>query len=121
MAKIIINSIDSFKEKISQKMIATKTIIDDLIIYSYNNKYGKGEIKISKDLVEIFKFGEIESYLKIIPNSTSTFLYNTPFFKKKFKINCTKFLYVENRLTFSYILYDNNIEINRLNIEIIEL
>ena len=47
MAKIIINSIDSFGEEVSQKMITKKTIENDTIIFTYDNKYGKGEIRIS--------------------------------------------------------------------------
>ena len=47
MAKIIINSQDSFGEKISQKMIAKKEIDKNTTIFIYNNKYGQGEIRIS--------------------------------------------------------------------------
>ncbi|MEG0097739.1 MAG: hypothetical protein RR663_05240, partial [Cetobacterium sp.] len=77
MAKIIINSLDSFGESVSQRMIAKKEVKDEFTIFTYDNKYGKGEIRISPSLTEIFKFGEIESKLIIKPDSKTNFVYNT--------------------------------------------
>ncbi|MDX8336220.1 MULTISPECIES: DUF1934 family protein [Cetobacterium] len=121
MPKIIINSVDSFGEKISQKIIAKKTINDDITTYTYDNKYGQGEIRISPYFAEILKFGEVQSKLLIKPNSETEFLYNASYFKKNFKVFCKKYLYSENKLTIAYVIYDNNVEINQLEIEIIEV
>ena len=121
MAKIIINSTDSFGEKISQKMIAQKVVSDETTAFTYDNKYGKGEIRMSPYLTEIFKFGEIESTLIIKPDSKTDFIYNTPYLKKNFTVFCKKYVYSENKLTIAYVIYDNSIEINQLEIEIIEV
>ncbi|MGL4998155.1 MAG: DUF1934 family protein [Cetobacterium sp.] len=121
MAKIIINSIDSFGEKISQKMIAKKEIQNDISIFSYDNKYGKGEIRISLHSTQILRFGEIESNLTINPKIKTNFLYNTSYFNRNFTVSCKKYSYSENKLTTTYVIYDNNIEINELDIEIIEI
>ncbi|MBC2850529.1 DUF1934 family protein [Cetobacterium sp. 8H] len=121
MAKIIINSLDSFGESVSQRMIAKKEIKDEFTIFTYDNRYGKGEIRISPSLTEIFKFGEIESKLIIKPDSKTNFIYNTSYFKKNFNIFCKKYFYSENKLTITYVIYDNNVEINQLEIEIIEV
>ncbi len=40
MAKITINSIDSFEQNTTQNMIAKKRIENEMIIFNYNNKYG---------------------------------------------------------------------------------
>ncbi|MGL5088710.1 MAG: DUF1934 family protein [Cetobacterium sp.] len=121
MARIIINSIDSFGENISQKMIAKKEIQNDITVFSYDNKYGKGEIRISLHSTQILRFGEIESNLIINPKTKTNFLYNTSYFNRNFIVSCKKYLYSENKLTTTYVIYDNNIEINELNIEIIEI
>lgn len=121
MARVIINSIDSFGEKISQKIIATKMIADEYTHFKYDNKQGKGEIKIFSDSVEILKFGDIQSKLHLKKDSTTDFIYNTSYFNKIFKVKCKKFDYSENKLTISYTIYDGNIEINQLEIEIIEV
>ncbi|MGL4425819.1 MAG: DUF1934 family protein [Cetobacterium sp.] len=121
MAKIIINSRDSFDEVISQKMIAQKVIENDLTIFYYDNKFGKGEIRISPCMTQILRFGEIESNLTIKPLEKTEFLYNTSYFKKNFTISCKKYIYHENKLTITYVIYDNNVEINQLDIEIIEV
>ncbi|MGL5426569.1 MAG: DUF1934 family protein [Cetobacterium sp.] len=121
MAKIIINSRDSFDEVISQKMIVQKVIEDDLTIFYYDNKFGKGEIRISPYITQILRFGEIESHLTIKPSEKTEFLYNTSYFKKNFTISCKKYIYCENKLTITYVIYDNNVEINQLDIEIIEV
>lgn len=121
MAKIIINSIDSFEEKISQKMIAKKIIENDTITFTYDNRYGKGSIKISSSSVEIKKNGEIKSHLILIPNTKTTFLYDTPFLKKEFTAECTFFEFKDNILKVCYNLYENEIKLNSLNIEIIEV
>lgn len=121
MAKIIINSVDSFGEKISQKMIAQKTIDGNTTIFTYDNKYGKGEIRISPCFTEILKFGEIQSKLLLKPESKTDFIYKTSYFKKDFTVFCKKYVYSENKLTIDYIIYDNNVEINQLEIEIIEV
>lgn len=120
MAKIIINSIDSFGEEVSQKIIAKKTVENDTIIFTYDNKYGKGEIRISPYSTEILKFGEIQSKLLIKPELKTNFTYKTPYFNKIFTILCKKYVYSENKLTIAYIIYDNDVEINQLEIEIIE-
>lgn len=121
MAKIIINSIDSFGEEVSQKIIAKKTVENDTTIFTYDNKYGKGEIRISPYSTEILKFGEIQSKLLIKPELKTNFTYKTPYFNKIFTILCKKYVYSENKLTIAYIIYDNDVEINQLEIEIIEV
>lgn len=121
MARIIINSLDSFGDNISQKMIAKKEVVGDTTIFTYDNKYGQGEIRISPLLTEIFKFGEVQSKLIIKPESKTNFLYNTSYFTKNFDVFCKKYFYSENKLTITYIIYDNNVEINQLEIEIIEV
>ena len=121
MAKIIINSLDSFGEQISQKMIAKKIVDGDTTIFIYDNKHGKGEIRISPYFTEILKFGEIQSKLLLKPESKTDFIYNTSYFKKDFTVFCKKYVYSENKLTINYIIYDNDIEINQLEIEIIEV
>ena len=121
MARIIINSLDSFGDNISQKMIAKKEVVGDTTIFTYDNKYGQGEIRISPLLTEIFKFGEVQSKLIIKPESNTNFLYNTSYFTKNFDVFCKKYFYSENKLTITYIIYDNNVEINQLEIEIIEV
>lgn len=121
MAKIIINSIDSFGEEVSQKMITKKTIENDTIIFTYDNKYGKGEIRISPHSTEILKFGETQSKLLIKPKLKTNFTYKTPYFNKIFTILCKNYVYSENKLTIAYIIYDNDVEINQLEIEIIEV
>lgn len=121
MAKIIINSADSFDEKISQKMIAQKTIENDITIFKYNNKYGQGEIRISPHSTQILKTGEIQSNLILKPNSTTDFIYRTTHFNKDFTVVCKKYDYSENKLTINYIIYDNSVEVNNLEIEIIEV
>ena len=121
MAKIIINSTDSFGENISQKMIAKKVIENDVTIFTYDNKYGKGEIRISPYSTEILKFGEIQSKLLIKPEVKTNFIYKTSYFNKNFTVWCKKYDYSENKLTIAYIIYDNNIKINQLEIEIIEV
>ena len=121
MAKIIINSLDSFGEQISQKMIAKKIVDGDTTIFTYDNKHGKGEIRISPYFTEILKFGEIQSKLLLKPESRTDFIYNTSYFKKDFTVFCKKYVYSENKLTINYIIYDNDIEINQLEIEIIEV
>ena len=121
MAKIIINSTDSFGENISQKIIAKKVIENDVTIFTYDNKYGKGEIRISPYSTEILKFGEIQSKLLIKPEIKTNFIYKTSYFNKNFTVLCKKYVYSENKLTIAYVIYDNNIEINQLEIEIIEV
>lgn len=121
MAKIIINSVDSFGDKTSQKMIAKKTIEGDFTIFTYDNKYGKGQIRISPYCAEIYKHGEIESHLLLKPELKTDFKYKTSYFHKLFKVFCKSFNYSENMLTTSYIIYDNNVELNQLEIEIIEV
>lgn len=121
MAKIIINSMDSFGEEISQKIVAKKMIEDDVTIFTYDNKFGKGEIRISPSSTEILKFGEVESKLLIKPEAKTTFTYKTSYFSKVFTVLCKKYVYSENKLTITYVIYDNDIEINQLEIEIIEV
>ncbi|MGL5001006.1 MAG: DUF1934 family protein [Cetobacterium sp.] len=121
MAKIIINSTDSFGEQISQKMIAKKELQNETTIFTYDNKYGKGEIRISPQSTQILRFGEIESNLTINPKTKTDFLYKTSYFNSKFTVSCKKYFYSENKLTITYIIYDNNVEINELSIEIIEI
>lgn len=121
MAKIIINSYDSFNEKISQKLIAKKTITNNSIIYDYKNNNERGSIIISSSSVEIKKHGEIESHLILIPNKKTSFFYNTPFFKKEFTTECIFFEFEVNILKVCYNLYENEEMLNCLNIEIIEI
>lgn len=121
MARVIINSVDGFGDKIHQKIIASKTVENDVIIFKYSNKEGEGEIRISKDSAEIHKKGEIQSSLFLQEGKTTNFSYKAPYFNKDFTVFCKTFNYSENKLTTSYIIYDNNEKINQLDIEIIEV
>lgn len=121
MARVLINSADSFGDKITQKIIATKTIENNIVIFKYSNKEENGEIKISSNFVEIHKKGEVNSSLILKEGKKTPFSYRTPFFHREFTVFCKSLNYTENKLTTSYIIYDNNIEINQLDIEIIEV
>lgn len=121
MARLIINSCDSFGENINQKMIVKKiSTPNNTVIYQYDNRYGIGTIEISKKWTKILKFGDVKSSLLLTFDKKTKFLYETNYLKKEFSVKCINYIYSKNRLTTSYILYDNNIEINRLKIEIIE-
>lgn len=121
MARVIINSVDSFGDKINQKIIASKSIEEDVTIFKYSNKDGDGEIRVSSTSAEIHKKGEIQSSLFLKEGETTIFSYKTPYFAKNFTVFCKTFNYSENKLTTSYIIYDNNDKINQLDIEIIEV
>lgn len=121
MARIIINTVDSFGEKTVQKIIAKKRTEENKVIYSYKNKIEVGEITISSSETKILRAGEAESELKLIPDITTNFIYSTPYFKKVFSIFCKEYLYTENRLAASYEIYDADSFVNKLEIEIIEI
>lgn len=121
MAKIILETIDSFNENITQKMIAKKNINSDNTEFIYNNKYGHGKFTIYKDLVTIERYGNDNHILKLIPGEYTDFVYRYQNQNFNFKVFCHSLESSNNSFKAKYTLYQNSNEFNTIEVKVLEI
>ncbi|MBC2855787.1 DUF1934 domain-containing protein [Cetobacterium sp. 2A] len=122
MVKLLIDSLDKYDERTVEEVLAIKSEDEEKITYTYSSELGENTINIFKDFsVEIIRKGQVESYQMLKEGENTKFLYKTPYFLGNFEIRTEKVKYEEKKLTICYFIYDNDIEMNKLTIEIKEL
>ena len=122
MQKFIIKSTDMYSEKTFEKVLGSKEIKNNYILYKYESKLGKCEIIKTEDSINIRRFGESETYLEIFLNKYSDFIYKTDLLNKVFKVYGTKIFYDKDKrtLNFSYKIFEDEILLNEIEIFIRE-
>lgn len=122
MQKFIIKSTDMYSEKTFEKVLGSKEIKNNYILYKYESKLGKCEIIKTEDSINIRRFGESETYLEIFLNKYSDFIYKTDLLNKVFKVYGTKIFYDKDKrtLNFSYKIFEDKILLNEIEIFIRE-
>lgn len=119
---LVIETKDMYGEYIREELIVEKEIDGEEKIYSYkkNDRDEKGTIRISDTKVEIVRKGEIVSHLILERGKKTEFKYENPYLKKVFIVECEELIHLNERLEFSYMLFDDNNLLNRLIIKVFE-
>ncbi|WP_410207594.1 DUF1934 family protein [Fusobacterium sp.] len=120
MSRFMIKSSDSYGDKNYEIVRGEIKYSDDWIIYNYESRLGKCEVHFSDHRVIISRKGEISTVIDVDLNRTTKFLYVTKEMRKELTVSGERI--VRNAeagvIEFSYKLYDNDIEINRITISI---
>lgn len=120
MSKFMIKSMDSYSDKNYEIVRGEVKHSDDWTIYNYVSKLGECEIHFSDRRVIISRKGEIPTVIDVDLDKSTEFFYVTKEMRKKFTVSGEKITRDSETgiVEFSYKLYDNNIEINKITISI---
>lgn len=119
--ELIIKTSDSFGEKSSERVACTKEIKSKGRMYSYTTELGDSKIFVLEDRVQIMRSGEVKSNQTIKLDEETRFNYTTPYMKRNFTLKTLKLVIEERKISATYVIYDGQEEVNRLDVEIVEV
>lgn len=120
MSKFMIKSSDSYNDKNYEIVRGELKQSDNWLVYSYKSKLGDCEVKYSPRRVIVSRKGEVPAVIDIDLDKNTDFFYATKEIRKKFTVVGENIEKDEKKgkLEFSYKIYDNGIEINKITISI---
>lgn len=115
-----IKSKDSFGEIQEENVIGKKIILDEKICYEYGSQMGFCKITLNEKEIKMERDGEAKINFIFNKEGNGEFQYETPHFKKNFQIKKGKFKATPKKLDFYYEIYEENSQVNSIEIEIEE-
>lgn len=115
-----IKSRDSFGEVQEENVLGKKTVLKDKLYYEYQSEMGFCKISVSEKEIKMERDGEAKINFFFCKDGDGEFQYETPHLKKKFQIKEGKFQILAKKLNFYYEIYEENFQVNSLNIEVEE-
>lgn len=118
--KIKIKSTDSYGENYNRNFELIEILnLPDKREYHYEDEFGKCRIVKSKDAVEIYRRGSINSRQIFKVGKRTAFTYMTKEFKTKYEIFTKKMLLNNGKIIMEYDIIDGNEILNSISLEII--
>ena len=120
MPKFIVKSSDSYNDKNYEIVKGDIKTAGEWLVYTYESRLGRCEVHFSEKRVIISRKGEVSAIIDVDLEKATEFVYATKELRKKFNIKGERITRDEERgiIEFSYKIYDDNVEINKIEISI---
>ena len=116
-----IESKDKYGEVYDNVYSAKKESSDKGIKYTYSDEYGETYVYVLRDSINIVRRGEIKSTQTLKKDTSTKFVYRTPYLSKEFTLHTKQLNIKDSEIHINYSIYEGEDLLNEINMSIKEI